>query len=188
MEHGLLKKAIEWVDKPSGDGFLSDREYCPTRDIFQARLDKFRIQLEQNGFIDAPLLVAVAGEIGNNSFDHNVGSWRDIAGVYFDVDYNGHAIIISDRGQGIKTTILRVKREIQSDREAIQVAFTEKISGRSPEQRGNGLKFVKKVVEDKNWHIELLSGQGSAKTNEKGKVDFYDTEHTVFGCITLVKF
>ena len=33
-----------------------------------------------------PLIVAVAGEIGNNSFDHNLGKWPDSPGVFFGFD------------------------------------------------------------------------------------------------------
>lgn len=185
--HALLKKAIEWVGHSSGSHFLTDEEYCPTRDIFHARLDSFRIQLEKNNFAHTPLLVAVTGEIGNNAFDHNIGSWRDLPGIYFGIDPKNIAVIIADRGQGITKTIRRVRPNVANDLEAIQVAFTERISGRSPEQRGNGLKFVKKVMENQRWNLELLSGTGAAGTSAEWTIDFYATEYNVAGCIAFIK-
>src|SRR3990167_2920177 len=48
---------------------LSPDQYCQTHDIFRARLDTMSIILGQNSAIKniAPLIVAITGEIGNNS-------------------------------------------------------------------------------------------------------------------------
>ena len=48
--------------------------------------------------------VAVAGEIGNNSFDHNLGNWADMIGIFFYYDEKTHTIILADRGQGVLVT------------------------------------------------------------------------------------
>lgn len=77
---------------------LTNEEYCPTRDVFQARLDRFIVALEKDArFQDtSSLLGAVMGEIGNNAFDHNLGNWKDTPGVYFTHDlmlfYSGQAL------------------------------------------------------------------------------------------------
>jgi len=34
---------------------------------------------------DAYMAGAIAGEIGNNSFDHNIGNWPDMAGIFLDI-------------------------------------------------------------------------------------------------------
>jgi len=34
--------------------------------------------------------------------------------------------------------------ELSTDEEAVRTAFTKVVSGRAPESRGNGLKFVRK--------------------------------------------
>lgn len=54
--------------------------YCRTRDIAVARLDTFRYLTEQSGASRdaAALVTAVAGELTNNCFDHNLGVWRDV--------------------------------------------------------------------------------------------------------------
>ncbi len=51
-------------------------------------------------------------------------------------------IIIADRGRGIMETLKKVKPGLANDMDALTVVFTERISGRAPEARGNGLKFV----------------------------------------------
>src|SRR3989338_11457838 len=72
--------AKEWV----GSGTeIPDQLHCANSAVFQACLHKMEellshIEELKNIF---PLIVAVAGEIGNNSFDHNLGNWPDIPGV-----------------------------------------------------------------------------------------------------------
>ena len=55
-------------------------------------------------------------------------------------------IVLADRGQGILTTLKRVRPELINSSEAMRLAFTETISGRYPETRGNGLKFVRSII------------------------------------------
>ena len=60
--------------------------YCNTRDVFQARLEMFQSKLTRVTNPDTvSLITAVAGEIGNNSFDHNLGNWPDIPGIFFHI-------------------------------------------------------------------------------------------------------
>jgi len=42
------------------------------------------------------------------------------------------------------------------DMEAVETAFTKRISGRLSEQRGNGLKFVRNVIETRGWSLEFF--------------------------------
>ena len=92
------------------------------------------------------LIVSVAGEIGNNSYDHNIAHWPDIPGIFFGYELKKNQIALADRGLGILETLKRVKPELKDFKEALQVAFTEIISGRTPEARGNGLKYVRRVI------------------------------------------
>jgi hypothetical protein len=104
------------------------------------------------------LHTAVVGEIWNNSYDHNLGSWKDVVRIIFLYDLTNKIVILADRGEGIKETLSKVKNDIQCDEQAINIALTEVISGRSPEQRGNGLKLVSKVIKMKKCHFYLQSG------------------------------
>lgn len=171
MNHSskIITDAVGWA--ASGDPrFLSKAMLCPTRDVFQARIDRLVSDLKKSINNDnlAYLLVAVAGEIGNNSFDHNLGNWHDVPGVYFRPDLTAREMALADRGQGIYTTIKRVKPSVRDEVEAVRVAFTEIISGRAPEKRGNGLKFVKKVIEENNLRLELYTGSVKAEITASG--------------------
>ncbi len=144
---------------------LSPDHYCYTQDIFRARLDKMAFELESDFSVKKliSLIVAVTGEVGNNSFDHNFGNWPDIPGVFFAYDTNKRIIVLADRGVGVRTTLLRVKPDLKDDMTALFVAFTERVSGRFPEQRGNGLKFVNNIAVKNPIGVSLQSGNAVAE-------------------------
>jgi excisionase family DNA binding protein len=139
---------------------LPSTDYADTHDRFMARLDRMANLINQNPETSAAasLVTAMAGEIGNNSFDHNLGNWPDIPGLFFSYDLSRRIIVLADRGVGIKSTLLRVRPEIKDDIEALTVAMTKFVSGRTPEQRGNGLKFVRTVAMQNPIGIALQSG------------------------------
>lgn len=173
MDNQLEKKVFVWVKTDKNDLLnYSDENYCETRDIFQTRLDKMVNSLlsqKKPSEDDIYVIAAIAGEIGNNSFDHNIGSWPDIMGLFFGYELaDGKlTIALADRGQGLLTTLKRVKLELKDDEEAIFTAFNERISGRAPEPRGNGLKFVKENIEDRKMHLLFRSGFAKAELNNK---------------------
>src|SRR3989304_6726078 len=184
----LIKFASEWIQ----DGIeFPSAFYCPTSSIFNARLRKM-----QNALIQKPgfeklysLIVLIAGEIGDNSFAHNLGKWPDTAGIFFGYNLDKHIIVLADRGLGILETLRRVRPELPSHVAAVQVAFTEFISGRAPEKRGNGLKLVREVVTDQP--IDLFYQSGDAEVRMKGKdKTFHVTrgERIVRGCLAKIEF
>lgn len=164
--------------------------YCQTRDIFQARLEKFQSVLIKIAAIETvSLITAIAGEIGNNSFDHNLGNWPDITGIFFSFDINKRQIALADRGQGVLRTLKRVRPDIKNDEEALLIAFTEVVSGRNPEARGNGLKFVLEVVLNNPIELEFYSGGAKAFLDNKHKdIKVSKTEVYYSGCLALIKF
>ena len=186
--NNLFNLAREWVLKQTD---ISLEFYCPNSAVFQTKLTEMqellgRVKELSNLF---PLIVAVAGEIGNNSFDHNLGNWPDIPGIFFAYDINKKIIVLADRGLGILTTLKRVRPELDNDREALKVAFTEIISGRSPESRGNGLKFVRKVVEENP--LGLLFQTGNAElilAKESNVLDIKSSAQPFRGCLALITF
>lgn len=138
---------------------------CETRDIFQARLGTLLKKLisEKLPEPDAYMFSALAGEVGNNSFDHNLGQWQDIPGCWFEYRISPSELnmVIADRGQGILTSLKRVLPELQDDATALKTAFYERISGRKPEKRGNGLKFVRSIL-DQSENKTLVFTSGTA--------------------------
>lgn len=167
-EDNTQKIAADWA--LTGDQQLINPDWlCPTRDVFQARqerlLQTLRGTLPDNSLY---LLVGAVGEIGNNSFDHNIGNWRDIAGVIFFIDEEKREIILADRGQGLLATIKRVEPKTVNHLAAMEMAFTKIISGRYPEKRGNGLKYVKNVIESCNLNLKFYSGDAESQVNSSG--------------------
>lgn len=161
-----LKKAFQWLELENGVGFLSSQEHCPNTILFQTRLEHMLKEMGNSSF-DFPLVGLIAGEIGNNAFDHNLGSWKDEKGIYFTYNLPEKFILIADRGQGLLSTLKHVRPELKTEQEAIQLAFTEKISGRFPEKRGKGLKLVRQVVQEKNWKLYFYSGNGMLILNKE---------------------
>src|SRR5262249_41776164 len=76
---------------------------------------------------------------------------------------------IADRGQGIFHSLTKVHPIIKTEQAALKAAFEAIISGRAPEQRGNGLKFVRKTISDvPGGGISCLSGKTSVYYGEQG--------------------
>lgn len=130
-------------------GKANDVWHSKTRDELQARLsswlDYFFIRLGATEE-SAVMLSAVLGELGNNAFDHNLGQWKDEIGCIIGFLDLGSMLraAVADRGQGIIASLENsLSTKVSSD-EVVRIAFEERISGRAPERRGNGLKFVGK--------------------------------------------
>ena len=184
----LLKFAFEWI----ADGVeFPGTFYCQTSSIFNARLSKMESALMQKpGFEKLySLIVLIAGEIGDNSFAHNLGKWPDTAGIFFGYDLEKRIIVLADRGLGILETLRQVRPELPSHVAAVEVAFTEFISGRAPEKRGNGLKLVREVVMEQPIDLFFISGDAEVRMQGAEKV-FRVTrgQRIVRGCLAKIEF
>lgn len=162
--------------------------YCSSRDIFQARLNAMVTRLEKKLGESAYLVTAVAGELGNNSFDHNLGSWPDVPGVFFSSDEQKRVVVIADRGQGVKKTISRVLPDIRDDATALFTAFTKTVSGRAPENRGNGLKFVARVIREQRWSLTFISGKAQLLLMPGYDIIVKPSTDTIHGCFTVIHY
>ncbi len=187
MSENFKKLGFDFFNKNFDEKSLN---YCKTRDVFQARLDSMiNILLKKNKIKEnhAYILSAIIGEIGNNSFDHNIGSWLKEPGIFFsyNFDKNNFDIVLLDSGQGVFDSLKKVKPEIKDDKEAIRVAFYEKVSGRAPESRGNGLKFVKENIKNIGLILEFYSGQAFIKINKEEIIE--KTNKPYQGCLALIK-
>ncbi|MBI5202081.1 MAG: hypothetical protein HY925_10885 [Elusimicrobia bacterium] len=122
--------------------------WCDSRDSFAARLPRLARITQTLQPNDAALLISIAGELGNNAFDHNLGSWKDVPGCWFEAQATGGKVwlCVADRGQGIFSSLARAHPEIRDGRTALSTAFEKRVSGRAPEQRGNGLKYVRGLI------------------------------------------
>lgn len=165
--------------------------YCATSSIFNARLTKMEhLLMRKPGFEKLySLIVLVAGEIGDNSFAHNLGKWPDTPGIFFGYDLNRRNIVLADRGLGILETLRYVRSELKNHVEAVNVAFTEFVSGRAPEKRGNGLKLVREVVAGNP--LDLFYTSGDAEVRMKGadkKFRVTRGQDILRGCLAKIDF
>ncbi|EKE05829.1 MAG: hypothetical protein ACD_19C00176G0051 [uncultured bacterium] len=172
-------------------GYEPQSEYfCKTRDIFQARLEHFQSDLVKNIDMNfASLISAIIGEIGNNSFDHNLGNWPDILGVYFGYSLSQKKVVLADRGLGILSTLRKILPELSNHKEALRVAFTEIVSGRAPESRGNGLKFVRNVVIKNPITLFFQTGNAVLNLNQNDiDVIIEEADESMHGCLAVIQY
>ena len=88
--------------------------YCQTHDVFQARLEQFQSKLSRiTSLSTVSLITAIAGEIGNNSFDHNLGNWPDTVGIFSPYSFRNKRVVLADRGQEFFQRLDRLGRNYQ---------------------------------------------------------------------------
>lgn len=165
--------------------------YCQNSGVFQARIGRMEtLLMKKAGFEQLySIITSTAGEIGNNSFDHNLVNWPDIPGIFFGYDLNQRYIVLADRGQGILATLKRVRPELQGHSQALRLAFTETITGRAPERRGNGLKYVRNNIV--KYPLALLFRTGDTELSLKHgdtEIVIKPAETEIQGCLALITF
>jgi len=184
----LLKLAKDWV---ISNGEFPQEYYCQNSAIFLARITRMETLMVQNKNTKDffPLIVSVAGEIGNNSYDHNIGQWIDTPGIFFGYDLNKRQIVLADRGVGVLATLKRAKPGLKDHKEALQVAFTEVVSGRTPEARGNGLKYVRRVISKSTINLVFQTGDAEL-TLKAGSPDITieNAPENIRGCLALITY
>jgi len=189
MNSKIEKLGYDWITAEADEVDIASGYYCETRDVFQARLDRMTDDLLANNNIKEEkvyLVSAIVGEIGNNSFDHNLGNWSDVMGTFFAYDFvdDKLKVVLADRGQGVLKTLKKVKPELKNDSEALKTAFTERISGRAPENRGNGLKFTKESVKKEKMYLVFSSGNARVELNKEMKIK--QIGENIKGCLAIL--
>jgi hypothetical protein len=179
FSESFIKEIVSKIEKDSEEKNLD--YFCLSRDIFQARVDSY--VLRTNKYLES----AVIGEIGNNTFDHN---WdflpEHVRGTYFNSELREGMVVLADFGRGIRASLKSVFNA-KSDQEAVEIAFTKQLSGRAPEQRGNGLKFVADSFKTKNWSLYFQSGGGCCII-KRGSLSFCTTNFVFQGCLAILYF
>ena len=175
----LIQQTILTIEKASKENNCD--LFSKTRDIFQARLDTYISRTHR--YLES----AVIGELGNNTFDHNLDyDAHHLRGAYFSYNENGNFIVLADFGEGVRKTISRVKF-VSDDLEALKLVFTEHISSRSLENRGNGLKFVSESIIEYNWQLYFQSGTAVCSIDKNG-MSFYNYDIDIIGCLAILDF
>jgi hypothetical protein len=139
--------------------------FCQTRDVFRARHDRwFNILQKEIGVSKAGLILTIIGEVGNNSYDHNLGHWQTLPGLCF-YQEKGFALLF-DCGRGIEASLSGAGFKFENEKSYLNAALTQRITGRAPERRGNGLKVSLEAVESLDISFYIRSGQ-SEYNNQK---------------------
>ncbi len=156
---GIFRLAQEWV-APGTPDLIAPDFYCSTSDHFKARHEKMAHEIDTHASWQdiGSLISSAAGEIGNNSFDHNLGNWPDMPGTFFAYDLGKRMIVLADRGVGILATLRSIRPSLQTHEEALRVAFTEILTSRVSEHRGNGLKYVRDALMLAHANLTFQSG------------------------------
>lgn len=186
----LKQLAEKWATSQSPIPLPPDL-YCQTNDVFLARLQHLELEIKRRPeFKDIfSLLIAIIGEIGNNSFNHNIGNWPDESGIFFGYNLDAKQIVLADRGQGIFKTLKRVVPDLKDDQQALKTAFTEYISGRAPEDRGNGLKFVKDVIIEYPFKLKFYTGQAELSLEKNTpNLNIKKSPVSFHGCMAIINF
>ncbi len=187
---GIFRIAEEWAaaDIP----FLPESDfYCSTSDRFKTRHERMAHEIDAHVSWQTfgSLVSSAAGEIGNNSFDHNLGNWPDTPGIFFSHDLGKRMVVLADRGVGVLATLLLVRPKLKTHEEALHVAFTEILSSRASEHRGNGLKYVKEALIAAGADLLFQSGDAVLSIH-KSKPEFTikKTDRPIRGSLALIKF
>ncbi len=97
--------------------------------------------------------------------------------------------MLANRGLGILTTLQKVRPALKGHKDALKVAFTETISGRAPESRGNGLKFVRNIVMQNPIRLIFQTGDALLKLQQgKEGVVVENSERYIRGCLAVIEF
>lgn len=149
--------------------------HCKYRDEFDGRLGRFVMMFKNFGLneYDARLATTLIGELGNNTFDHNVGSWpTDISGCIIAAQNYPKKkkiqVVVGDPGVGFLGSLKAVFPEINTDIEAIKKGL-KGYTGRIGETRGNGLKLIQQwTINNFHGKLAIQSGEGLVLVDENG--------------------
>ena len=73
--------------------------------------------------------------------------------------------------------------------DALKTGFTEIISGRSPESRGNGLKYVREIVVNNDIELFFQTGDAELKIKKNDSdLNIKKSSISFHGCLALIKF
>jgi hypothetical protein len=190
MTRGIFQIAQEWASseipfEPAGEFYASTSDRFKTR---QGRMDT-EMNAAPKPEKNISLISASVGEIGNNSFDHNLGNWPDIPGVFFAYDLGKRVVVLADRGIGVLETLKRIRPGLKDHSEALLTAFTGILTARAPEHRGNGLKFVKEALTIAGASLTFQSGDAVVEIKRsKPELTVKKTDSFIRGSLALIKF
>ncbi len=187
---GIFRLAQEWAT--AEQPFIPQQDfYCSTSDRFKARHERMAYEIAARAEWESigSYISSAAGEIGNNTFDHNLGNWPDVAGAFFVYDLGKRSIVLADRGVGVLATLRLIRPTLKTHEEALKTAFTEVLTSRAPERRGNGLKSVKEALALAGADLTFQTGDAVLEMRKGEKMfRIKKTDAPIRGALSLITF
>ncbi len=160
---------------PSEDVHIQEIVHCRYVDEFSARLGRFERMFKNFGLSDddAKRALVIVGELGNNVFDHNLGSWpMNFSGAIITAQHYPEMkrieVVIADAGVGFLGSLHNAFPDLLRDTDAIKKGL-EGYTGRIGEKRGNGLKLVQRwTITNFHGTLFIRSGAGLVQVDEDG--------------------
>lgn len=171
---------LEKILIPENDNLgVQEIWHCLYRDEFNARLERFISMFLKFGLNkeDAYRAMSVVGELGNNVFDHNSGSWPlNISGCIIAAQNypkkKSIQFVIGDPGVGFKGSLKSAYPEINNDIEAIKKGLAGH-TGRVGEKRGNGLRLIQEwTINNFSGKVMIHSGDGLVIVDKNGSKSY----------------
>jgi hypothetical protein len=157
------KYLIEVSPKFTEDNFL-----ITNISSFNLDFDKF-IEKYDFPFHIKNLISFIAGELYDNIKEH-----AHSFDVYLDLEKNEEIYLgVFDNGITIFNRYKEAGIEVKDYKEAIEKAL-EGISAKSIEERGYGLRTIKKIIKNINGKMYVFSGEAYGVIDNQEKVDFLD--------------
>lgn len=123
---------------------------------------------------DERYATALVGELGNNVYDHNEGSWpTDARGAIVIAQhypkFHRVNVAVADPGVGFLGSLKLAQPGINDDVEAIKLGLTG-VTGRIGENRGNGLRLIQRWTLNRfRGILRIHSGAGLVIVDQDGQ-------------------
>lgn len=165
--------------------------HCSSRDQFDGRLGRFISMFQHFGLDEneAKRATSVIGELGNNTFDHNLGNWpTDIGGCIIAAqnypNFKRIQVVVGDPGVGFFGSLKAAFPELKSDIEAIKKGLAGN-TGRIGEVRGNGLRIIQNwTIDNFSGILAIHSGEGFVRVDKEGIKD--KKVHGILGTLAQI--
>lgn len=153
--------------------------HCFYRDDFNARLSRFLSIFRNFGLNeeDSSKATALVGELGNNVFDHNSGSWpTTVVGCIIAAQHYPNLrkieVTVGDPGIGFYGSLKAAFPALLNDIEAIKKGLAGN-TGRIGEVRGNGLRLIQQwTIQDFSGKVMIHSGKGLVIVDNEGMKEY----------------
>jgi hypothetical protein len=134
------------------------------------RIEKALLNFQVNNEL-VQIINSQISEVIDNAFSHNLGKWNSSTGpmlIYMAQTYNDSIeFSFSDFGGGFLESLKTNYPELKDEKEAIEIALRQRVTGRPNRKGGNGLYYLSnKVFNGFNGELFIRSGSVAIKSGK----------------------